>query len=268
MANKKILLYLKEGVKRGHSIATLQRALIKQGVQASEIDKAVKEIKKSNPSASKKTISPKTILMVIILAAMVTGIFYFKDYIIKLTGNDNQIIQEETPPQIYTQTNILCLSLANNDISYCNKPTPKVALEPLNYKRVCRNEFFLADALIKKDVTICNNIKQDDFSKYSCIAALQGDTSVCNNIKDTIDQVICEVGVTKDTTKCNAISDEVLKQECISAPHFNQALLTKDELECKKITDKEIKIYDCLALLARDASLCKDLPSPGKISVQ
>lgn len=253
MANKKILLYLKEGLKRGHSISSLQKALVKQGVKASELNNAIKELNISTPSKNK--VPTKTILIIIVLAIVIGTTFYFKESLINLTASVEEK-GDESEPQIAI-SDPQCMSILKEDVSYCNKQQLESTYEKLDLKIECRNEFFFAQALMKKDSSICNNIETEESTKSSCLAAAKKDSSLCQDIANTNDRITCEAGAKQDVAVCEKISDLFYKADCVDSVNYNLAILLNDKSYCEKITIEGPMKYGCLAAITKDKSLCE-----------
>ena len=283
MANKKILLYLKEGIKRGHSIFSLQKALVKQGFKASDVNTAVKEFKKpsppSAPSQNQKKIPTKTILIIIILVAIVGTTFYFKDNMIKLTSTgviEEKLTEMEKCMQSEMPTFDMCLASAKNDLNICE------GMEKKDYGTLkrpiksiiadCIESLYSIRMIKEKNIQVCNNIK-DKYQKEFCLAFVNKDITRCSNAlnKNNPDRIeeeaLCRAFVNDDVKECDLVKGEKRVstiapdqpespyEDCLDSFYTKKAIESKDKTYCEKIISLEAK-GECLAAVTGKTSYC------------
>lgn len=266
MANKKILLYLKEGLKRGHSISSLQKALVKQGVNASEVNQAIKELK--IPTSPKNKVSAKTILTIVVLVALVVGAFCFKDKINPNTGETESIPIPTIEDCKKSEMDIFdsCIASVKNDLRICKNMlkkdySPYTLSSPEKAMADCIDSFYFVKIIKEKNSAICNEI-QNKYQKEFCLAFVNKDVTKCSNVKDPItkfyeeeDEIACKAIINNDIKECDSLKEKEAREDCLDMFYEAKAIENSDPSYCEKRTTIESK-NSCLAVVTKKTSYC------------
>jgi hypothetical protein len=129
------------------------------------------------------------------------------EYLTKLSTSSNSLVESCKVE----------LAMANKDPTICNY------LEPV-FKSECYNIFLKTDEKVFKDVSICERIKDEEFSgfvKRSCyfqVAVEKKDPSLCYKSSSSEDYInYCLAKVKSDPSFCENIKDESDRDLCLSS---------------------------------------------------
>lgn len=132
------------------------------------------------------------------------------------------------------------------NVNYC---TDKIcdAEKGLCTSVVCLDDFYFLEALRKSDESLCSKIdgtkkdhlgQNDPYYKVICKAVVKEDITICDEIPSSERyNKICQATLNKDTSSCNEFSDIALKLDCLDYIYSILAIKNNDALYCKKIKE-------------------------------
>jgi hypothetical protein len=249
MVSKEVVNYIKKELMRGVHIQKIKRALISVGHSASSVEEAIKQaIRKPNAKRNPAIFPIAVLVILIIFLSVVGGVLWVNKS--KMEVSVTEIIKEEEDGafnvQAFFEDNManclkegsepLCTALSTNNVSACDKNIEE-------FRRDCRDHFFLATTIKSKDKLMCGSI-EDNYLKKVCEVSLSGDYSICGTDE------VCSSLAKEDISICT-------NQDCEIKFYYIKAIKEGDISICDYIEDDYNK-QTCKGALGEDISICTD----------
>ena len=247
MANKEIVDYIKNELKKSFSLGRIKKKLVETGYTKDVVESAAKKaVSEAPPTKLRRGIGGKYVIILLVILVALAGTLYL---LTKIPKED--VGEEENISQcIEGNEDRSCMALAMDDISFCKKPDMDE-----KEKERCSDYYYERAAFKKEDSLLCGKVVNST-RRLLCEAVVNKDSSKCENADDKDFSVWCGSVIARDINSCNGIKKTYLKVNCKDTINFIIAYTNQNISFCKEIRDSFTKNI-CLALLNQDPSFCK-----------